>query len=699
MLNEKEQIVKSIDELFEKARVKGHVGLYPSVKTFDVPARPGQDAYSMTRVNWVTLQKIIDDNLEIDEDKMEDMDLKVDDPSSPDRYHRHRLVYQGKQIPHKVNKKHSGDIANHSHKEEIAGYTEAYDKYKQREGKKASATDPTRLHVHEGIKGEHLVNQVHPLENEKANAAHRDEIVEHSKHSHGGIVPWMDRLKIYTPITHAAGLGLPLRPDDDVVNNYIKEGYDPIYMFDFYPYTMVYSKAFGLKKFDKTKEAVGYIKNWFELSEERKRIRKSIINVLFKSSDITPKENTFVLSKYQSGEYEVVLAGKNGAYEVSINGSNVLSTEEFQEAIAKFYSEISKIMKNKTSNKDMALELFGEKVIENNRNILPMIAKLGDDSTAKWLINFDSTLIEPFFKDNGSLGLFEKYEPISNFFAINPVQEEQGQGESENATKPRRDAISIDDYKKDPKIETNLIEETGTPYISPAGISKEDVGILAMPEDNLPPRETIFPQKVEEDYSMKIKASEQKPILEKDFMKELNDTISVIKTIGKTLKSSEINSNAVKIKRNIDKVVNKAVKLNPEGWIGSLNEHPEGIEKIGHSSSPIIGKAGFSMDAPKERIGEKINPIEGDKIENQFDLENIKNKLGFSWDEVDVNQFKIGMKEELEHADVTGGDPIKTAKIVLAHLKEDRNYYTKLMKVGLISKIKSITNEPVNRVN
>ena len=44
-------------------------------------------------------------------------------------------------------------------------------------------------------------------------------------------------------------------------------------------------------------------------------------------------------------------------------------------------------------------------------------------------------------------------------------------------------------------------------------------------------------------------------------------------------------------------------------------------------------------------------------------------------------QFKMGLKVEGEHKDITKGDPVKTAKIVLAHLKELPDYYTKLKKV------------------
>ena len=47
----------------------------------------------------------------------------------------------------------------------------------------------------------------------------------------------------------------------------------------------------------------------------------------------------------------------------------------------------------------------------------------------------------------------------------------------------------------------------------------------------------------------------------------------------------------------------------------------------------------------------------------------------------DYKQFCMGMKVEMEHKDVTKGDPVTTAKIALAHLKEKPDYYTKLKKV------------------
>ena len=63
---------------------------------------------------------------------------------------------------------------------------------------------------------------------------------------------------------------------------------------------------------------------------------------------------------------------------------------------------------------------------------------------------------------------------------------------------------------------------------------------------------------------------------------------------------------------------------------------------------------------------------------NDSEIKGLDRKLGFSWEDYSIDEFKMGMKEELEHKDITHGNLIQTAKIVLAHLKEDKEYYTKL---------------------
>jgi len=61
-------------------------------------------------------------------------------------------------------------------------------------------------------------------------------------------------------------------------------------------------------------------------------------------------------------------------------------------------------------------------------------------------------------------------------------------------------------------------------------------------------------------------------------------------------------------------------------------------------------------------------------------------QIGITWatSPFDVEQFRMGMDIELEHGshdpetDVTHDDPVLTAKIAWAHLKEMPDYYSRL---------------------
>jgi hypothetical protein len=59
-------------------------------------------------------------------------------------------------------------------------------------------------------------------------------------------------------------------------------------------------------------------------------------------------------------------------------------------------------------------------------------------------------------------------------------------------------------------------------------------------------------------------------------------------------------------------------------------------------------------------------------------------RLGLDWAKIDLEQFRRGLEVEFEHGardpdtDVTHDDLILTGKIAWAHLKEIRDYYTRL---------------------
>jgi len=66
------------------------------------------------------------------------------------------------------------------------------------------------------------------------------------------------------------------------------------------------------------------------------------------------------------------------------------------------------------------------------------------------------------------------------------------------------------------------------------------------------------------------------------------------------------------------------------------------------------------------------------------EAQDIGTQLGIDWAKIDPEQFRRGLEIELEHGardpetNVTHDDPILTGKIAWAHLKEIRDYYTRL---------------------
>jgi len=62
----------------------------------------------------------------------------------------------------------------------------------------------------------------------------------------------------------------------------------------------------------------------------------------------------------------------------------------------------------------------------------------------------------------------------------------------------------------------------------------------------------------------------------------------------------------------------------------------------------------------------------------------IGTQLKIDWSRIDLEQFRRGLEIELEHGaidpetNVTGDDPLLTGKIAWAHLKEIKDYYTRL---------------------
>jgi hypothetical protein len=71
----------------------------------------------------------------------------------------------------------------------------------------------------------------------------------------------------------------------------------------------------------------------------------------------------------------------------------------------------------------------------------------------------------------------------------------------------------------------------------------------------------------------------------------------------------------------------------------------------------------------------------------QKEAKEIGDNIGIRWNEVDLEQFRLGLSVELEHGshdpetDVIGDDYLLAGKITWAHLKEINDYYTRLIKM------------------
>lgn len=69
---------------------------------------------------------------------------------------------------------------------------------------------------------------------------------------------------------------------------------------------------------------------------------------------------------------------------------------------------------------------------------------------------------------------------------------------------------------------------------------------------------------------------------------------------------------------------------------------------------------------------------------DKSEAKSIGDKLGIDWSEVDLYEFTYGINVEFEHGtrypetNITNDDPYLTGKIAWAHLKEFRDYYSRL---------------------
>jgi len=102
---------------------------------------------------------------------------------------------------------------------------------------------------------------------------------------------------------------------------------------------------------------------------------------------------------------------------------------------------------------------------------------------------------------------------------------------------------------------------------------------------------------------------------------------------------------------------------------------PKNLEAIPRLKQIFEQETGLSVEGLKKNVDSEIR-------KERFDINQAKEiieQLDPDWRiKYSIDEFVLGLNEELEHRDITDGDPILTGKIALSHLKEKPDYYTRL---------------------
>jgi hypothetical protein len=338
--------------------------------------------------------------------------------------------------------------------------------------------DPDRRHVHEGAMEPHPINEIH--DDEEADIGHRDEIDRYDRaFNRQNKTNWMEKYRVkVNPSTRIKFGGKPYTAFKYEANG-LK---GPVYVFDSGLETIaVVSKDDKPQMFDRQSKALDYVRdlvlqhgqlpvaaNLDELADDDPtEVIQRALDLLQKAEEAKINH----LSEYQSGDDNVTLENADDNYAVSVNSHPLLKTDNIGEAIGKFYQEISRVIQAQTADKDVAMNIFGEKVIQTNRKVIPMLNMLGKPKEAAWVKSIDfSKITLPFNPD------VLKYEPPNNVFPIVNTYDETGQGAAEGGKKPTKD-IENPPVKVEPTYQMTHVRHEQDPIIEKSVSDSEIIKI------------------------------------------------------------------------------------------------------------------------------------------------------------------------------------------------------------------------------
>ena len=431
-------------------------GQIPTIVDYDVPSgkKKKKKAHHVQRRQWITPEQAIRTKADIDWEFIEKTGVRIPKPDE-------------------INPNVSSKIADEYFKMFYRNEEPNFEK---------------RLHRHEGAGKLHNITKVH--KGERTQRYHKNELVKFQNEYYGRYEEpsWLDQYNVRektVPIsigefkTQATQYSVSKGP---VVLTWEKDGIPHVYSEKYLPMP---TKFTGKRP---NVDALNAIKGIFERELVKKAIGEIIKlegfreNIIRKTDDLlnhSLEENNMVYHNFKSGEDEVNLAGINGNYSISVNQIPVDNTNDLRVAIAKYYSEISKIIDAQNEDKDVALELLGERLITMNREIRPAIEKLGNnDETTKWLKGMDFSELNFEIGNNGILKFLllpsiTTAEPWKGAeVQMVPLQEEMGVAADGTGAKPGKKELKREDYKRVPKdeIRQRPIEESND-MENKAGIS------------------------------------------------------------------------------------------------------------------------------------------------------------------------------------------------------------------------------------
>lgn len=252
-----------------------------------------------------------------------------------------------------------------------------------------------------------------------------------------------------------------------------------------------------------------------QLDLQKRMIINKVEELISAPTNVMPVDNVEdgfkVFSQFQSGDDKVTLEGDRSQYKVCTNGIPSVTTDSFQEALAKYYSSVSRIIDTQNEDKDIGLELFGEHVLNTSRKTRKLMAELDKMVEVKMLENIDySDLSLPFNPE-----IIMKYEPQGDFFGIVPPahNSEEVECSPEDGRAIGRKDLGEKEYKREKKQnkEQDPISENDASGIQPAIVTKEmnqPQLTEAFPEEDKRHEIIEKPVKVKETYQQNLRNPE-----------------------------------------------------------------------------------------------------------------------------------------------------------------------------------------------